>query len=105
MLHYGMKIEKPETVEIRYPSKKLMASLAVGVALSTVACTSTAKPKVPEVAPKQLEQPEALGGIPPIAPPNTESTGPASSCDVNISKPNQIKHPQALAGKVVAPRR
>ena len=104
-----MKIEKPEIVEIRYPSKKLMASLAVGIALSTTACTGTPKPKASDATPNQIEQPEAVGGdIVPVEPvpfSNTESTSPATSCDANISKPNQIKHPQALAGKVVAPRR
>jgi len=101
-----VKIERSEKLETTYPSKRLIASLALGVTLSTTACTSTPKPKVPDTTQKQIEEPEVLGGIPPVAPPPTQgSITQTASCDINTSKPNQIKHPTALAGKIVAPRR
>ncbi len=100
-----VKIQKPDSREIGYPSKKLIASLALGVALSTTACTSTDKPTLHDTTDKQIEEPENLGGIPPVEPPRQESTTQATSCDINTSKPKQIKLPSALAGKIVAPRR
>ena len=100
-----MKIQKPDSREIGYPSKKLIASLALGVALSTTACTSTNKPTPHNTSDKQIEEPENLGGIPPVEPPKQENATQTTSCDINITKPNKIKYPSALAGKVVAPRK
>jgi len=100
-----VKIQKSDKQETTYPSKTLIASLALGVALSTTSCTGTTKPKPPDTTQKQIEEPEVLAGIPPIKPPSQESTTQTSSCDINTSKPNQIKHPSALAGKIVAPKR
>ncbi len=100
-----MKIQKPDSREIGYPSKKLIASLALGVALSTTACTSTDKPTPHNTTDKQIEEPEDIGGIVPVEPFPTETDTKATACDINTSKPNQIKHPSALAGKIVAPRR
>jgi hypothetical protein len=101
-----MKIEKPNSKEIHYPSKKLMTTLALGMALSSTACTSTNTPETPHTTPQQqVEVPEVLGGIPPIKPPSQENTTPTASCDINTSKSNQIKHPTALAGKIAVPRK
>jgi len=62
-----VKIQKPDSREISYPSKKLIASLALGVALSTTACTSTAKPKPHDTTHKQIYQPGSIAGGAPVA--------------------------------------
>ena len=62
-----MKIQKSNSSEVGYPSKKLIASLALGVALSTTACTSTAKPKPHDTTHKQIGQPGSIAGGAPIA--------------------------------------
>lgn len=99
-----MKLEKSDHEEVSYPSKKYIATLALGVALSTTAC-STTKPKTPTPrTQEQIEPPALLGGIPPIAPPPKQRKPQTTTCDVNTSHPT-IKHPTALAGKIVAPRR
>jgi len=100
-----VKIQKPDSGEVGYPSKKFIASLALGVALSTTACTGIDKPTPHNTTDKQIEEPENLGGIPPVEPPRQESATQTTSCDINTSRSNQIKHPSTLAGKIVAPRR
>ena len=77
-----MKIQKSNTLEIGYPSKKVIASLALGVALSTTACTSKPKPQPKEPSTQtsqtQIEEPENMGGIVPVMPdklpPETNTT-------------------------------
>ena len=103
-----VKIKKSDKQKVDYPSKKLLSSLALGVALCTTACTSDPRPKTDHAADttqKQVGEPENLGGIPPVVLLDIKNTGSLSSCDINTSKPGEIKHPSALAGKIVAPRR
>ena len=101
-----MKLKSQERTVIRYPLRKEIAPVLLGVALGMAGCATTPNPKVvPDTTQKQIEEPEHLGGIPPIKPPSQESTTQTTSCDINTSKPNQIKHPTALAGKIVAPKR
>ena len=104
-----VKIEKSDKQRVDYPSKKLLSSLALSVALCTTACTSNPKHKTEDTtvdtAQKQVEEPENLGGIPPIAPPSADSADNPSSCDINTTKAKKIQLPSALAGKMVAPRK
>ena len=104
-----VKIEKSDKQRVDYPSKKLLSSLALGVALYATACASDPRPKAEhapvDAAQKQVEEPKSLGGIPPIAPPSADSADNPSSCDINTTKAKKIQLPSALAGKMVAPRR
>jgi len=64
---YLVKIQKSDKQETTYPSKKIIASLALGVALSTTSCTSTAKPKPQVTTHKRIYQPGSIAGGAPVA--------------------------------------
>jgi len=104
-----MKLKSQETTTIYYPLRREIAPVLLGVALGMTGCTSTPQPKdsSTQTSQTEIEKPTEIAGgdMIPVEPVDARPTTQGTTCDINTSRPNQIKHPTALAGKIVAPRR